>query len=481
MPPDVVKPLASTTVGDIAVIVRRTGMIWKSFEPLKGIMSAEGGPHVISSHDQKGLGCVLQYRCLDGSLTERVKEQRRKAIDGKAKRSKNDQRQGFSSERSLINRFLWPVKNKQSPPPGIDEERVYAGGDEKGEARSKTNLDTGVSETHGIHSYSQDYTESDASSPWPETRFLNYTNIDKTFFGLVPGDPALNIKDFRHRTVQECFNEMKDLCNDGDMIYEHLRQHNWMGRYEFNDMLVMVPEAWRQRGKPRGEYRTKDYNVGVLYWTTKSFAELVEKYLSGETFLEKLRYDDRGRPKTYHDGDQKDAKHPARQIPPTEEMQFVRESMQLLKTATDLGNINQSLEDIHSRHEHTTRYFVSISHRISFHSILRMHFSNSVWASDQARDDLKRKHNGVLPTSDGHPWRNRNIELYFCYLPRHVHLMARGAGVEQCDDEELVTEAWLMLMARGYLFQTLHELKGDFEGDYLPPEWYGSRLPIWFA
>ena len=55
MPPDVVRPFASSTVSEIAVIARRMGMIWKDFRPTEGIMKAEGGFHVLSSTEVRGL------------------------------------------------------------------------------------------------------------------------------------------------------------------------------------------------------------------------------------------------------------------------------------------------------------------------------------------------------------------------------------------------------------------------------------------
>lgn len=62
MPPDVVRPLAVTNISDLAIMVRRLGLIWKDFDPKNGQMTAEGGPHVISSVMVRGVGLVLQYK-----------------------------------------------------------------------------------------------------------------------------------------------------------------------------------------------------------------------------------------------------------------------------------------------------------------------------------------------------------------------------------------------------------------------------------
>jgi hypothetical protein len=59
--PDVIRPLARTTLADIPVIARRMGMKWKDFRPSDGILRAEGHSHTITSTVVRSLGIVLQY------------------------------------------------------------------------------------------------------------------------------------------------------------------------------------------------------------------------------------------------------------------------------------------------------------------------------------------------------------------------------------------------------------------------------------
>jgi hypothetical protein len=47
VPPDVVRPLAVSTVSDIAILVRRMGMEWKTFDPDARVFRAEGDGHSI--------------------------------------------------------------------------------------------------------------------------------------------------------------------------------------------------------------------------------------------------------------------------------------------------------------------------------------------------------------------------------------------------------------------------------------------------
>ena len=60
VPPEVVRPLASVTICDIAVMARRLGMIWKQFEPLEGNLRAEGNGHTVTSTAVRSMGTVLQ-------------------------------------------------------------------------------------------------------------------------------------------------------------------------------------------------------------------------------------------------------------------------------------------------------------------------------------------------------------------------------------------------------------------------------------
>ena len=59
--PDVVRPLANTSVGAIAILARRMGMRWKDFRPVDGVMRAEGNDKIITTTLVRSLGTVMQY------------------------------------------------------------------------------------------------------------------------------------------------------------------------------------------------------------------------------------------------------------------------------------------------------------------------------------------------------------------------------------------------------------------------------------
>lgn len=65
VPPEVVRPLAMVDVSDIAVMVRRLGMIWKEFDPTEGNFRGEGNGHTVSSTTVRSMGTVLQISIRD--------------------------------------------------------------------------------------------------------------------------------------------------------------------------------------------------------------------------------------------------------------------------------------------------------------------------------------------------------------------------------------------------------------------------------
>lgn len=61
MPPDAIKPLAESTVGDIVVLALRLGMKWRSLNLDEGIMQADGNGLALSATETKGLGLVFKF------------------------------------------------------------------------------------------------------------------------------------------------------------------------------------------------------------------------------------------------------------------------------------------------------------------------------------------------------------------------------------------------------------------------------------
>lgn len=61
MPPEIVRPFATSNVGDIITLAHRLGMRWHDIRPGDGIMRAEGNGQSITSTTVRGFGILLQY------------------------------------------------------------------------------------------------------------------------------------------------------------------------------------------------------------------------------------------------------------------------------------------------------------------------------------------------------------------------------------------------------------------------------------
>ena len=61
MPPDIIRPFATSTVGDIIALAHRLGMGWTDLRPGDGIMRAEGGGKSIISTAVRDFGILLLF------------------------------------------------------------------------------------------------------------------------------------------------------------------------------------------------------------------------------------------------------------------------------------------------------------------------------------------------------------------------------------------------------------------------------------
>lgn len=66
MPPDIVRPVASTTIGCLLVVAHRIGMPFSEFRPDEGIIRASGSGRSFTTSLVRGLGLIVEYGT-DGS------------------------------------------------------------------------------------------------------------------------------------------------------------------------------------------------------------------------------------------------------------------------------------------------------------------------------------------------------------------------------------------------------------------------------
>lgn len=67
MPPEMVRPLAESTLGDIVILALRMGMQWRILEPENSKLQADGNGYIMSATDVKGLGMVLRLTAAGSS------------------------------------------------------------------------------------------------------------------------------------------------------------------------------------------------------------------------------------------------------------------------------------------------------------------------------------------------------------------------------------------------------------------------------
>lgn len=497
MPADCPKPLASSTVGDIAVMIRRTGMVWKEFKPGEGRMTAEGGPHVINSMEIRGLGIVLQYRCLDDTLNHNVREARKKREASQQKnidtttRGNSQQTQGGGDLRKRL--------AKQKPQALLQTKDEETGRDDCSDnTRTKgVAISNGIKEKLrgfllGMRSEEDGEEEeatdelSDNVTRWIPLKSLN-PNQDKMMFGLIPSDPALNIPDFPHATPKECSDVLVDLTGAKGM--RDFVENN--GRDDFNDLLYLAPEAFRQRGKERYILQSRNHLASVFYKSVGVMAETVKKYLNGEDLaidFQELNED----------------------LRPTQIGSDLKEIFP--RILDSLTSETLDLDTIQSYHEDTTRFFIDLEkeHHLRFQDLLGAHFRMITRASGQVREEQEKEKEKYNMHHDREDWemrqwetnraywddkewkyRRQTLEICFARMNTyHGTISLEPDPLEAFWQQEMDSnikmkcweEAWIMLMLRGFLYRDLHDFSDEFvEEAYLDRKYYKSKIPVWLG
>lgn len=66
--PEIVRPYSRISVHAVAVMARRVGMLWSTFDPVNGIMRAEGNGYYITSTTLRSVGTLLHFSWHKASL-----------------------------------------------------------------------------------------------------------------------------------------------------------------------------------------------------------------------------------------------------------------------------------------------------------------------------------------------------------------------------------------------------------------------------
>ena len=253
MPPNAPKPFAKFTIHDIAVLVRRLGMVWKTFDPKNGDMSAEGGAHILTSSLIPGLGLVSEYRCLDDmSLATRASER----VSVILYREKDSFTQ---SQRATL-------QKAQADALGLTVSDFKKSDDETQRA-SDTN-------SRGR----------DESGRRAQNKRTWLKDMDKFVFGLVPGDPSLGLPDYPFVEVSDRLNAVLPRIDrdEIDLREELSRDRHLDWQCSFNDLMAIVPPVLKT-GYGGIPTMTSGDDSSVFDDTLSTFGMLLKAFLYGGT------------------------------------------------------------------------------------------------------------------------------------------------------------------------------------------------------
>ena len=474
MPPNAPKPFAKLSIHDIAVLVRRLGLAWKTFDPKNGNMSAEGGAHILTSSLIQGLGMVLEYRCLDDmSLSARVSRKVSVILSLKTNQFKQSQRNALKDAQADV--FGLAPGDLRKP----DEESQGAS------ARSPGQQNDGGR-------------RSQRTSLWVRA-------MDKLVFGVMPGDPRLGLPDY---PFVEMSDRLKAVVSwkDPERREKLSKDPNLDWQCSFNDLMAIVPPLLKtphtgeSQGLPFTINRDKEsvFALGSLLL----FETLLRAFLEGGTKSHQSPFQSmrEANPRLTEEniGETMLGKTgilQGRDDGGTAQMKRVLDDVN--KVLQYIGNYPLSvLENLfHEYHDSTTQYFIEHKPYISLPRLISAFFSKAPLVAAEVRDnqsegkyitdircfetDITFDYEDVRPA--------RTLEHYFSYIPDYVAYMLRTGTPNKTfepssstyrSSEDVIIEAWLTMMWRGYLFRHLHFYR-EVEGIYVPREYYQSRLPVY--
>ncbi|MCJ1482685.1 hypothetical protein MMC06_002851 [Schaereria dolodes] len=390
MPPDAMRPLATSNISDIAIIVRRLGMIWKQFDPTNGNMTAEAGPHVLTAMTLRGVGLVLQYKYSGGSRSTYTWSRKEELVGNK--------------------RLEW--------------------------------LDQDTWKTQQINIWTRE--------------------VDKIFFGICPGNIDFSLPDFYIATLDNCLNVLEDL-NEGDTkVQGLLPARNWKAKYAINEIIPMAAPMLRLRGSSERRLPFCGYWACLLTFPVSNlvFHRRLQQHLE------------------QHDNENVQTRWLLKSYDDLEHLHGLRWDLK----GPERGEQTSLplFELLHDYYDATTQYFKRLeirqNSRIMYYDLVKAHFSKAPYAFVEAFDKMKKgEGRDQHLNKDGHRWRSEQMNLYFDYIPDYIKFMEKKGY----DDGRLVTEAWLTLIFRAFLWSSCHEPYPC--GDYLPMEYYDSQIPVYLG
>lgn len=387
VPPEVVRPLASVTVCDLAVMARRLGMIWKQFEPLDGNLRAEGNGHTITSTAVRSMGTVSQIGISDFLPSADPAEDLNELyipseaadkmgfgiVPGETSLGVPDYKLGTEEE------VLATLRNVVDPSREAAERA-------KGILQANPGWTPGISDIIGF------------AAPMVRQYFSTIVRVPQ------PAGYATGLTQQQEGFVV-FHKRLSDLVAERDAKHESVSKQTRLVLHQYSELLNRYGEQWEDQEVCN--QRLNDRSVEFL-------DDLSEKHLAATKYFTELmaRYNDRG-----------------------EKSQVFR--------YTDL---------MYSHIRHAVNYFPDALERIN------------------ASPSRARDHYGMRVAG----WITEGAHIYFDNIPKVIGDM-RSRGFDQ---PEVVEEAWLTMMWKGFLWHRCHFM---VEGARVPSSNWGSKLPLYIG
>jgi hypothetical protein len=417
MPPDIARPFAVTSASDIAILACRMGVVWKDFRPPEGIMEGQGGEHMFSAVNVRGLGTLLGYT---------------RAFYGDSQISRGDRTQS-------------PHKKSKS------KYRKRSGNDAEQGIREKENLDFAPAAIR-MHLW--------VCTP----------EADSMWFGKLPGNRELSLPTFTVGTNDDAFATLQQLDPEGVAV-QHLRQMQIRHPgylHGFCDIVPMVAPWLRQPASQVNCYPQPlgpQHTLGLTWYCVAYgvfYDQLIEynnrkgtvqtRKIAGYYEHLKGKYGDEW------DGISKGLTDRA--------VSYYDELESLYNDTSDyFQGVQTQINYAHNQKWEREHYL----------DLVTAHLREAPRSYPDALSAIADGRGHNIPTRGDRYWRGEAMMYYWFYMPDYVRVMTQRRSV----DADLVEEAWITLVFRAFLWMRAHIPCENPRP--LPAQYHGSRLPVYIG
>ena len=398
MPPEVVRPFATSTLHDIAVLACRMGVKWKDFKPTDGIMEGEGLDNVFSATKVRGLGTVLSYSRL---LSDEKITIQHDADEKHGETATNLRRMSLSAMQR-------------------DEEANHIAVS----ARSST---------------------SHEHKPSLVSRYIWSHRADRFWFGIIPGNSDLGLLDYRVGSAEDIHATLWQLDSEGKAVKSLKQMQSYQPGYlhGFADIIPLASAWLRQPGTTENWYPRPTNGTLGLTWYHAAF----------HAFRHRLEHliDDRA---TRNPGQLDWVRTQYTELNGRFGKEWDGISSDLDARDVEYYDALQTIYDA------TTKYFLDIKEHLAYTDLLVAHIREAPRSLQDAEYAIRNGKAEEPSYSDAKRWRAEAMVFYFKYIPDYKDYMKYSAKL-YCGDGELVEDAWVTMIFRAFLWMRAHIPKED--------------------